>query len=71
MGVDERRHDDAAIGVNDLRLRVLGTQHSFLADLGDFCALVGNSAMLIIAAALRIPGDEPAVCDQSHLLFPL
>ncbi len=64
--VDERGHDDAAPGVDDLGIGVLGAEHGLLADLGDPRALVGDGAVLVVALPLRIAGDEAAVGDKLH-----
>ena len=61
MGVDEGWHDNAAPGVQDLGLRVLGPEGGLLADLHDGRALIGHGAVLIVAFALAVPGDESAV----------
>ena len=61
MGVDESGHDNAALGVQDLRLGVLGPERGFLADFHDLRALVGHGAVLVVALALAVTGDESAV----------
>ena len=63
VGVDEGGHDDAALGVDDLRIRVLGPQGAFLAYLYDLAALVGHSTVLIVPLAVGVTGDESAVGD--------
>ena len=63
VGVDEGGHDDAALGVDDLRICVLGPQGIFLAYLQDLAALVGHSAVLIVPLAVGVTGDESAVGD--------
>ena len=45
--VDEGRHDDAALGVDDLGVGVLRAQGGLLADLGDLRARVGLSLIHI------------------------
>ena len=71
VGVDEGGHDDAALGVDDLRLRVFGSQSGFLADLHDLRALVGHRAVLVVALTLRVAGDEPSVGNKCHNTSPL
>ena len=61
VGVDESGHDDAALGIDDLRLGVLGTQSGFLAHLNDVGPLVGYGAVLIIALPLAVAGDQSAI----------
>ena len=70
VGVDEGRHDDAALGVDDLGLGIFGFQRGFLAHLHDLRALVGHGAMLVVAPALRVPGDEPSVGNKCHDTSP-
>ena len=65
-GVDDRGHDDAALGVDDLRVGVFGPQRGLLAHLHDLRALIGHSAVLVVALALAVAGDEPSVCHQCH-----
>ena len=71
VGVDEGRHDDAALGVDDVRLRVFGSQSGFLADLHDLRALVGHRAVFVVALTLRVAGDEPSVGNKCHNTSPL
>ena len=71
MGIDESRHDHAALGVDDLCLRVSGFQNGFLAHFYDLRTLVGYSAALIIAPSLRVAGDEPPVGNKCHDTSPL
>ena len=70
MGIDESRHDHAALGVDDLCLRVSGFQNGFLAHFYDHRTLVGYSAALIIAPSLRVAGDEPPVGNKCHDTSP-
>ena len=70
MGVDQRRHDDAAPGVNDLGGGIFGTQRGLLAHLHDIGALIGHRAVLVIPLAIRIAGDEPSVGYQCHNRIP-
>ena len=71
VGVDEGGHNHAALGVDDLRLRVFGSQSGFLADLHDLRALVGHRAMFVVALTLRVAGDEPSVGNKCHNTSPL
>ena len=71
VGVDEGGHDHAALGVDDLRLRVFGSQSGFLADLHDLRALVGHRAVFVVALTLRVAGDEPSVGNKCHNTSPL
>ena len=70
VGVDEGGHDDAALGVDDLGVSVLGAQRGLLAHLHDLGALIGHRAVLIVALALAVAGDEPSVCYQNHSFPP-
>ena len=63
MRVDECGHDDAALGVDDLGLRVFCAQCGFFADLDDFGALIGDSAFFVIALAALVAGDDASVCE--------
>ena len=63
VGVDEGGHDDAALGVDDLRVRILGPQGALLAHFHDLAALVGHGAVLVVALAVGVTGDESAVGD--------
>ena len=67
MCVDKGGHDNAALGVHDLCLGVLGAQGCLLAYLHDLGALVSHCAVLVIALALAVAGDEPSVCYQNHV----
>ena len=60
MGVDEGRHNDAALGVDALGVGIFGKQRSFLAHLDDFRALEGHGALLKIGLQ-RIAGNETAI----------
>ena len=71
VGVDEGGHDHAALGVDDLRLRVFGSQSGLLADLHDLRALVGHRAVFVVALTLRVAGDEPSVGNKCHNTSPL
>ena len=63
VGVDEPRHDDAAPGVHELRLGVLGLQSGGGAHLHDLSSVGDHAAVRQIAHALRVPGDDLAVCQ--------
>ena len=66
VGVDEGRHDDAAPGIDAVGVGVLPAQGALLTYLHNLAALVGHGAVLVIALALRVTGDESAVDDQIH-----
>ena len=70
VGVDEGGHDDAALGVDDVGVSVLGPQRGLLAHLYDLRALKGHRTVLIIALPVCIAGNEPSVCYQIHLQAP-
>ena len=70
VGVDKRGHDDAALGVDDVGVGVLGPQRGLLAHLYDLRALKGHRTVLIIALPVCIAGNEPSVCYQIHLQAP-
>ena len=61
--VDEGRHDDAAPGVDDLRLRVFRAQRGLFADLHDLGALIGDGALFVVALAALVAGDDASVCE--------
>ena len=63
MRVDECGHDDAALGVDDLSLRVFCAQRGFFADLDDFGAFIGDGAFFVIALAALVAGDDASVCE--------
>ena len=71
MGVDEGGHDDAALGVDDVGLGILGPQGALLAHLGDGGALIGHGAVLVVALAILVAGDESSVDDQIHVCSSL
>ena len=68
--VDERGHDDAALGVDDLGTGILGAQRRFLADFDDLRPLKGDGAVLIIALCICVAGDETTVGDKFHKFAP-
>ena len=61
--VDECGHDNAALGVDDLGLRVFCAQRGFFADLDDFGAFIGDGAFFVIALAALVAGDDASVCE--------
>ena len=63
VGVDEGGHDDAALGVDDLGLRVFCAQRGFFADLDDLGAFIGDGAFFVIALAALVAGDDTSVCE--------
>ena len=69
--VDERGHDDTALGVDDLGVGVLGAKGGFLADFDDLRALVGDRAALKVALRACVAGDEPTVGDKFHKMLLL
>ena len=69
-GVDERGHDDAALGVDDLGVGILGAKHRFLADFDDLRAFEGDGAVLITALRVCVAGDETTVGDKFHKFAP-
>ena len=66
VGVNKGGHDDAAAGINDFSIGVLGAESGLLPYLHDFRALKGHGAVFIIALALTVAGDEPSVSQQIH-----
>lgn len=71
VGIDEGGHDDAALGVDEVGLGVFGPQDALLAHLGDGGSLIGYGAVLIIALAALVPGNESSVDDQIHVCSSL
>ena len=68
--VDERGHDDAALGVDDLDVGILGAKHRFLAYFDDLRPLKGDGAVLVIPLRARVAGDETTVGDKFHKFAP-
>ena len=68
--VDERGHDDAAFGVDDLGTGILGAKHRFLAYFDDLRAFEGDGAVLVIPLRARVAGDETTVGDKFHKFAP-
>ena len=69
MGVDERRHDDAAACIKKLRLRISGAERSGLADRFDLCPVNADGAVLQIRKGLTA-GDQSAVSKNIHARVP-
>ena len=68
--VDERGHDDAALGVDDLGTGILGAKHRFLAYFDDLRPLKGDGAVLVIPLRARVAGDgRPLVTSFISLLL--
>ena len=65
MGVHQARHDDAALGVDKLCVRVLGLQLRGGAHRHDLRALDGYAAVREIGDR-AVPGDQPSVCQNIH-----
>jgi len=65
MGVDERRHDHAALGVNELGVRIFGLQIGSLADFLDLRSVDDNAAVGQIAIG-GVSGDQLTVCENVH-----
>ena len=63
VGVDEARHDDPAPGVHELRLGVLRFQRGGFPHLHNLPAVGDHAAVGQVAGALRVPGNQPAVCQ--------
>ena len=63
--IDERRHDHAALGINELCIGVFRLQIGGLADLLDLGAVDDHAAVGQIGRRLAA-GDELAVCENVH-----
>ena len=63
VGVDERGHNDVALCVDDLGLRVFRAQRCFFADFYDLCALKDDTAFFVVALAVGISGNQTTVCE--------
>ena len=63
MGVDEARHDDAALGVHEFRLGVFGLEVGGGADFHDFAAVRDHAAVGVVAGAVGVSGNDFAVCQ--------
>jgi len=68
--VDERGHDDAAPGVNDLGTGIFCAQRRLFADFDDLRPLKGDGAVLVIPLRARVAGDETTVGDKFHKFAP-
>ena len=66
MGVHQPRHNDAALGINELRVRVLGLQLRRGTHRRDLGTVDGYAAIREIGDRL-VPGDELAVCQNVHV----
>ena len=66
VGVDEAGHDDAAPGVHEFRLRVLGFQVGGGTHFHDLAAVGDDAAVAQVAGAVRVPGDNFSVCQYDH-----
>ena len=65
MCVDERGHDDAALGIDELSLGVLGLQIGGFADFLDPSSVDDDAAVGQIATG-GVTGDELTVCENIH-----
>ena len=70
MDVDKAGHDDAALGVHELGVGVLGLHVGQGADLLNHLAVQNDGAVFQIRELLA-PGDESAITDQQHSKFLL
>ena len=68
--VDERGHDDAALGVDDLGTGIFCAQRRLFADFNDLRPLKGDRAVLVIALRVCVAGDETTVGDKFHNVAP-
>ena len=68
--VDERGHDDAALGVDDLGVGILCAQRRLFADFDDLRPLKGDRAVLVIPLRAFVAGDETTVGDKFHKFAP-
>ena len=63
--VDEGRHDDAALCIHELRVRILCTQRGGFAGFNDFCSGNGYAAVFDVRVG-AVSRDEPSVCNENH-----
>ena len=63
VGVDERGHNDVALCVDDLGLRVFRAQRCFFADFYDLRAFKDDTAFFVVALAVGISGNQATVCE--------
>ena len=59
----EARHDDAAVGVHDLGVRVLLCQRGGVTDLGDLLAIDGDCPVLEVGV-VSVARDDATVGDE-------
>ena len=69
VGIDQTGHDDAALGVNPFRVRILLLQFGGRADLPDEPPVDGDGA--VFEELPLVSCDESAVSDQQHEHIPL
>ena len=65
VAVHQARHDDAAVGVHDLGVRVLLGQRGGGPDLGDLLAIDGDGAVLEVGV-VSVARDDATVGDEQH-----
>ena len=63
--VDEGGHDHLTLRVDELSLRVFCPEIGRRVD-GEDLRTVGDNAPVFDVGILRVPRDDPAVCDQIH-----
>ena len=61
--IDERGHDDVALGVDDFRLRIFCAQGCFFADFYDLRAFKDDAAFFVVAFCVGISGNQTTVCE--------
>src|SRR5699024_10907162 len=69
VGVDKAGHDDAALGVDKLRLGIFGLQIRGRAHLQDLGAVNGHAAVGKVGQG-AVPGNQFAVCQNVHTCVP-
>ena len=69
VSVDKGGHDDAAPGVQELRLGIFGPQRGSGAPIQNAPAPDDHAAVLEIAQR-RIPGDQSAIGKDIHGALP-
>ena len=70
MGIDESGHNYATLGINELCLRILGTELGSGAGLQDLGAVDDNTAVRQIGVGLT-PGNESTVGKNVHRIYLL
>ena len=65
VAVDEARHDDAAVGVDEGGADRAGTQLGLLADGDDGVALDKDRAVIDVGVC-RIARDDAPVANENH-----